>query len=380
MANFSKAPLIFIPVLLYPPVMFTGQVSPSIRISLFTLLVMYLFLATKYISKKDMQVFFLVLILLISNLIVNFASPDSLRTAGSTLLTLAFAWALSRSVNSNKQIKENLVRFYINLFTLIPICSILSVIFIFVFGELNLFNIDAGGHETYLFTPFGVILAKDFFGIAVVYRSFSFFDEPVYLASFYAANIFLVAPCLKERSNIFLIANAIGGILTFSYLFFVLSFLLFFSKKIPVFSFKSSLYVLLLVGLIMILSQVDLFSSSSLGERIDRINLFFAAMEDANLLQVVFGRGFMQDTGFDRGFSAGLFTTIYEMGILGLVAILFFVNVLSNKKRYIFLLFFVSLLVFEPIKLPLFWMLVVVLSVLLPDRNTYSQKKSIGAV
>lgn len=373
MTNISKAPLIFMPVLLYPPVMFTGQISPSIRISLFTLLVMYLFLATKYISKKDMQVFFLVLILLVSNLIVNFASPDSLRTAGSTLLTLAFAWALSRSANSNKQIKENLVRFYTNLFTLIPICSILSVIFLFVFGELNLFNIDAGGHETYLFTPFGAILTKDFFGIAVVYRSFSFFDEPVYLASFCAANIFLVAPCLKERSNIFLIANVIGGILTFSYLFFVLSFLLFFSKKIPTLTFKSGLYLLLLVGSIIFLSQVDLFLSSSFSDRIDRINLFFAAMEDANLFQVVFGRGFMQDTGFDRGFSAGLFTTIYEMGILGLVAILFFVNVLSNKKRYIFLLFFVSLLVFEPIKLPLFWMLVVVLSVLLPAKNQFKQ-------
>lgn len=379
MANFSKSPLIFIPVLFYPPVMFTGQISPSIRISLFALLVMYLFLATRYVSKKDIQVFFLVLVLSVSNLIINFASLDSLRTAGSTLLTLVFAWALSRSANSNKRIKGNLVRFYIGLFILIPICSLLSVIFLFVFGELNLFNINAGGHDTYLFTPFGAVLTKDFSGIVMVYRSFSFFDEPVYLASFCAANIFLVAPCLKERSNIFLIANVIGGILTFSYLFFVLSFLLFFSKKIPAFSFKSGLYLLLLAGLIMISSQVDLFSSSSLGERIDRINLFFAAMEDTNLFQVVFGRGFVQETGFDRGFSAGLFTTIYEMGILGLVAILFFVNVLSNKKRYIFLLFFVSLLVFEPIKLPLFWMLVVVLSVLSPDRNTYSQKESLGA-
>ncbi len=379
MANISKAPLIFVPILLYPPVMFTGQTSPSIRISLFTLLVMYLFFAAKYVSRKDMQIFFLMLVLSVSNLIVNFASPDSLRTAGSTLLTLAFAWALSRSANSNKRIKENLVKFYTNLFILIPICSLLSVIFLFIFGELNLFNIDAGGHETYLFTPFGAILTKDFSGVVMVYRSFFFFDEPVYLASFCAANIFLVAPCLKERSNTFLIVNVIGGILTFSYLFFVLSFLLFFSKKIPAFSFKSGFYALLLVGLIMILSQVDLFSSSSLGERIDRINLFFAAMEDANLPQIVFGRGFMQETGFDRGFSAGLFTAIYEMGILGLAVILFFVSALSNKKRDISLLFFVGLLVFEPIKLPLFWTLVVVLSVLLPDRNTYSQKKSLSA-
>lgn len=250
-------------------------------------------------------------------------------------------------------------------------CSLLSVIFLFILGELNLFNIDGGGHDTYLFTPFGAILTKDFSGIAVVYRSFSFFIEPVYLALFCAANIFLVAPCLKEKSNIFLIANVIGGILTFSYLFFVLSMLLFFYKKIPSFSFKGGFYLLSLIGLVVIFSQVDLFSSSSLNERIDRISLFFTAMNDTSLFQVMFGRGFAQDTGFDRGFSAGLFTTIYEMGIIGLAAILFFVNILSNKKRYIFLLFFVALLVFEPIKLPLFWMLVVVLSVCLPDKRRH---------
>lgn len=380
MANFSKLPLIFLPVLLYPPIMIIGQISSSIRISLFILLTISLFLKIKYISKKDMQVFFLFLALSISNLIVNYASLESLRTAGSTLLTLAFAWALSRSANSNKRIKENLVKFYINLFILIPIFSLLSVIFLFIFGELNLFNFNVGEHTTYLFTPFGAILTKDFAGIAVGYRSFFFFDEPVYLALFCAANIFLVAPSLKEESNIFLIANVLAGILTFSYLFIVLSIVLFFTKRMRTLSIKGGLYFLLLIGLIMIFSQVELFSSSSLGERLYRISLFFTAMEDANLFQFVFGRGFLQDTGFDRGFSAGLFTTIYEMGILGLVSILFFVKIWSDKKDYIFLLFLVSLLVFEPIKLPLFWLLVVVLSVLLPDRNKANQKVYLGAV
>lgn len=364
-ASFAITPFLFMPVLLYPPFLLTDKITASLRVSSFVLLIMYLFLATKHISKNDVITFMFLLILSASFVSINYADLDGLRTVGSTMLTLVFAWALSRYVKTSERNKENFIKFYTKLFIWIPVCSLLSVIFLFIFGELNLFNIGNGGHDTYLFTPFGALLAKDFaeIGAGVVYRSFSFFCEPVYLAFFCAVNIFLVAPYFKERSRFFLAANVIGGILTFSYLFFVVSFFLFFSKKIASLSFKANLYLLFLVSLIIISSQMDLFSSSSLGDRINRMNLFFMAMEDTNIFQFMFGRGFAQETGFDRGFSAGLFTTIYEVGIVNLVVIMLFVNALLNKKFYVFLLFFVALLVFEPIKLPLFWVLVVVLSI-----------------
>lgn len=360
MPDFVMASLIFIPVLLYPPLLFIDKITAPLRIGLYIFLIGYLFFSAKRASRNDVVIFFLLLILSISFIVVNFSDPDGLRTAGSTLLTIMFAWAMGWAVETNERIRKILISFYINLFRLIPLCSVLSVISLITFGEFNLFDLHSEGND-YSFTPFGAAFIKDLSGVGV-YRSFSFFQEPVYLASFYAANIFLIAPLLKKNSRSFLIVNVIGGLLTFSFLFFALSLLLFFCKKMAPFSSKSIFYLVLMMGLGLILSQIDLFSSSSLGDRLGRMNYFFMAMDDANAFQFMFGHGFAQKTGFDQGFSAGLFTAIYEIGVVNLMLIIFFVNALLKEKFYIFLIFFVSLLVFEPIKLPIFWVLVVVLN------------------
>jgi hypothetical protein len=367
--SFPLALLIFLPVLFYPPLFFTDKISPAIRIGTFVLLITYFFFASRRIFKKDVIILFFLMILSGSLVIVNFTNADSLKTVGSTALTLIFAWAMHRAAHLNLRVKNLLINFYVNLFKIIPVCAVLSIIFLYIFGELNLFNINYVGYDTYQLTPFGAVLEKEFAGVGVAYRSFSFFVEPVYLAFFCAVNVFLVAPCLKDNKKFFLVANVIGGILTFSYLFFAMSFLLFFSKKISKAPLKFSLYLLLLVGLSIVFSQVDIFASSSLTDRVDRVNLFFAAMEETNVTQFVFGRGFMPDTGLERSFSAGLFTMVYEMGLAGFFISLFFLYVLSERKYYILLISIIGLLVFEPIKLPLFWMLVVVLSVLLPNRR-----------
>jgi hypothetical protein len=104
------------------------------------------------------------------------------------------------------------------------------------------------------------------------------------------------------------------------------------------------------------------------------MGLFLKSMEESNALQLIFGRGFVAYPGFDKAFSAGLLTTIYEVGIINLVAIVLFVYVLSNKNKYMFLVLFIPMLVFEPVKMPLFWVSVVVLTILLPDRSHIKSK------
>jgi hypothetical protein len=364
LSDFPKALLIFIPALLYPPILFTDKISGALRIGLFIFLVAYFFLASKRVSKNDVIIFLLLLLFSASLVSVNFDNLDGLRASGSTMLTVVFAWAMSRAVKENVRYKNLLINFYINFFKVVPISSLLSVIFLVTAGELNLFNVYLEGYD-YWFTPFGAVFAKDFLGVSV-YRSFSFFHEPVYLALFYAVNVFLISPSLKEKSKVFFIVNVVGGILTFSYLFFILSLILIFSIKITKISIKEYSYLLLVaVGLIILDSQINLFSSSSLSDRWERANFFFNAMEDANILQLMFGHGLALETGFDRGFSAGLFTTIYEVGIVNLIIIFIFIFVLKmpSKKFYIFLVLCTALLVFEPTKLPLFWILVIVLTV-----------------
>lgn len=362
MSDFAKALIIFIPALLYPPIMFTDKISGALRIGLFILLIAYFFLASKRVSKNDVMIFLLLLLFSASLVPVNIDNLDGLRTSGSTMLTLVFAWAMSRAVKENVRYKNLLINFYINFFKVVPICSLLSVIFLVTAGELDIFNLYLEG-SAYLFTPFGAVFAKDFLGVNI-YRSFSFFHEPVYLALFYAANIFLIAPSLKEKSKIFLIVNVLGGVLTFSYLFFILSLILIFSKKIATHSIKEySLLLLMAAGFMILVSQIDLFSSSSLSDRWERADFFFNAMEDANIFQLMFGHGFAVETGFGKGFSAGLFVMIYETGIVNLIVIFIFVLKILSKKFYTLLVLCAALLVFEATKLPLFWILVIVLTV-----------------
>ena len=367
-------PLIFTPVLLYPPLCLTYNVSDSLRIGLFVLLISYLFLATRSISRIDMTIAALFLFLTVSVWYTNYAYMDGLRTAGSTMLTLAFAWSMRRAVNKNERVKNALVKFYTNFFILIPTFSVLSIIYLYIFGELNLFNLDGGEHGTYIFTPFGILLSKDFAGIFEVYRSFSYFLEPVLLAVFYVANIFLVAPHLKSKSRLFLISNVIGGILTFSYLFFVLSFLIIFLNKVRAISMRSGIYILLFAICVQFFLQIDIFASSSLSDRVERMNYFLEAMGASDIYQFMLGHGFVQDTGFDRGFSGGLFTTIYEVGVVNLMAITYFVFILVNKNYQILLLFLAAQLAVEPIKMPLCWVLVVVLAAVMPERYSLLPK------
>lgn len=369
--SFTLASIIFIPIIFYPPLFLMDRISVPLRIILLVLLTVYLFLATKRYIKTDLFICTLFAILVASLVIVNFNDSEGMRTVGSFMLTLFFAYALSRAAAKNGHIKGNLIKTYTTFFTIVPIFAFFSIIYYLILGELNLFgfNFEESAMKC---TPFGFLLRKSLLGIGV-YRSFFFFIEPVYLAFFYAANIFLVAPYLKGKSNLFLFTNILGGLLTFSYLFIILSIILFVSKDWML-NRRNAFRVILILVLIVILPVANFFSVSSSGDRIYRMNLFLYSMSEANISQVLFGQGFATQTGADQGFSAGILTSIFEIGIINLFVIVLFVLVMSNQNRNVFILFLVPMLVFEPIKLPLFWVLLVVLTVLLPNGNQQHSK------
>ena len=92
-------------------------------------------------------------------------------------------------------------------------------------------------------------------------------------------------------------------------------------------------------------------------------------MKWAEFSQIMFGNGFITEPVLDQNFASGLVQLVYEIGIVGLIGIILFTYLSSNlKNKYIFILFFSSMLVFEPIKMPLFWILLVVLSVLMGNK------------
>jgi hypothetical protein len=334
------------------------------------MLTAYLLSISKRFESKDFIILILLGGVLSISLVSNIGNLNGLVTSGSLILTLVFFYALGRAADSNKYIKEKLINFYINFFIMVVLGSSVSTIFFMTYGEMNLFNIDLGAG--YFYTPFGILQYKQIFGINL-YRSLFFFREPAFIGLFYAANIFLVAPNIKEKSKFFLVCNIVGGFLTFSYFFILLSTLLFIARYV-VFSFKTVFFSFLFLSFLSFFA-VDFLASSSFYNRIYRLELFLMLMAWAEFSQIMFGSGFISEPVFDQNFAAGFAQLIYEIGIVGSIGVILFAYLTSNlKNKYVFILFFTSMLIFEPIKMPLFWTLLVVLSVLLTDNLKIKSK------
>jgi hypothetical protein len=365
MTNSLKIKFTYFVVFLYAPFLLATHVPASFRVSFFVLVILLLLSATKRFQSKDMLVCVILAFVASSFLAVNINNIASLMTAGNVMLTLTFAYALSRAAQENHNLRECLVRGYIILSIIVPFFSLLSIIFLMVFGELNIFNLRSGdGGYPYFYTPFGLILDKNYFGLNV-HRSFFYFDEPIYPGAIYAANIFLMTPYLTGKRRLFLIANVVGGILTYSVTFLALSVLFFALKKATIsvrtlrISFAIVLISTLLVG--------DFLLTSSLDERLYRVTIFFNAIDGVSLSQLMFGLGFDYSAfDFNKGFSMGLLTAIWELGVVNLILIIFLSIILANRRMIVFVFFFVTALVFEPFKMPIFWVVLVVLSVILP--------------
>lgn len=360
--------LIFVPILFYPPLVFVTIISRPMRVGLFALLTAYLLSISKRFEIKDFSILILMGGVLSISLIANLGNFSGLVTSGSLMLTLVFAYALGRATDSNNYIKEKLINFYINFFILVASSSLISIVFLMTIGEMDVFNVNFGERESgYFYTPFGVLQYKQILGFDF-YRSMFFFREPAFISLFYAANIVLVAPNINEKQKFFLVCNIVGGCLTFSYFFIVLSALLLMAKYISI-SFKSGIIFVLMLSLLSLFAT-DFFSSSSLDNRIYRLELFLWVMETVEFTKIMFGSGFITEPVGDQSFAAGIAQLIYEIGVVGSIGVILFTYLTSSlKNKYVIILFSTSMFVFEPIKMPLFWMLLAVLSILLNDKS-----------
>lgn len=358
----------FIPVLLYPPLLFVNEISPLVRIGSFVLLTLYLLLAIKQFSKVNKTTFPIFLVFCISTLILNFEELTQLKTAGNMILTVIFGYALSRAVARNNGLKEKLVKLYLIFFTLVPIGALMSLIFFLIFGTSNIYHIQEYEGYLYLHTPFGVMLDRDIFGFHV-YRCFSFFIEPVYLGLFCAVNVFLIAPNMTKGKSVFFVSNLIGGFLTFSFLFYVLGGVLYFVKRVA--GPSSILFrFILMVGAAWGVLALEFFADSSLGVRFNVVQMFMDDMAQANFFQFMFGQGFPSSLETDsHHYNAGILTSIFEIGIVNVVGLSYLVFVLCKREMHIFICYLVASMVIEPLKFPIFWVLLVVLTVLLQKNN-----------
>jgi hypothetical protein len=297
--------------------------------------------------------------------LINPSGLKGLITIGNYLISIFFGWGLSRYLYVNERRAEAIIELYIKLFFFIPICAILSILFFIIMGDVESLNIYNKAYD-YLVTPFGILIPKDFVLIKV-YRSFFYFIEPVFLAPFYVANIFVIAPYLNRKSRIFIVLNLIGGILTYSYLFAVMMVTVYLVRQVK-FSIKAILLIFAGAILIQLLMLIDFFKHSSLNDRLSQIDLYYDILYNSDVLQLLFGHGFVVDSTALQ-FSAGAVSSIYEIGFLNMIFSTLIVIVLTKKTFPVFVIFLISMLAFEPIKQPMFWFLMVAMSYALKDRE-----------
>ncbi len=356
--DYLKAAMMFLPIILYSPFFLTEVLYRPLRIGYFLLLSTYLFFSSTRYSKNDALIFVAFLLLSIIMVLGNSSGALGLISIGNYLLTIFFGWSLYRYLKSSTLRSDILVGLYVKFFFLVAICSILSIFYLPIFGELDLFGIKSDIY-IHLVTPFGVVLKKEFY-IIEIYRSYFYFVEPVYAGMFYAANIFLVAPYLNDKARFFIIVNLVGGFLTYSITFYIVLFALYIVKK-----FKSLFYsiaILIYLFFVIYLTQIsDIMQYSSLDDRLERFDLFFMAMDSANTAQSLFGHGVIAVTGDVKAFSSGLATSIFEFGYVGTVLQMIILFAL-RPSFIILILFILTAAVVDPIKMPLFWFLIIATS------------------
>jgi len=365
--NYLKAGMIFWPVIAYTPFFFTQWVSPPIRIGCFALLSIYLFFSSKRYSKDDVGVLCLLILLATLLMLGNSSGMQDLIKSGNYCLTIFFGWGLSRHLKLSRDRLPILLGLYVKFFYLILIFSLLSLIYFFTLGELDLFGFksDVFAH---LVTPFGILFKRSV-GDFVVYRSFFYFNEGAHLAIFYAVNIVVVAPLLKDKTVSFKRANLLGGILTMSMTFYVVLFVLYGTKKMLSISGAISVFIGT-IFLIYLIQIFDVTSYLSTDDRIERFVIFFNLMAEANATQLLFGHGvsFFQTLGFDKAFNSGFTLSIYETGFVGL-AIQMIILFRLSPHFILFVFFLLVSNILDPIHQPLFWFLIIVTSQALKNES-----------
>jgi hypothetical protein len=369
----------FLIVLAYPPLIFTDKLSDALRITCFFLLTLYLFSKTKILLRRHVVSISLLIILIGIQLIqIDFENQVDVRNAGSLFLTLAFAIALDRA-STNNVLSAILAKFYIYLFTLIPILMIFAIGFYFVFGGANPFNLNIGAVDSNMFihTPFGVLLPK--FTDSVFLRSTNFFHEPVFLAFFLAINTYLPVIGSGFCARNFNKLNFVGGILTLSFLYGIIVITVLWWRAMLQFRPLRNIIItgFLFILVLLVLNYQVLETMSSLSDRLDRMYIYVSLYPMLSSTELWLGTGFNVATGFDKAMSAGVFSLLYKLGIVGLVSIVTLIWMFARKNMSLLIACLFALFSFEPYLFPLFWLAITSYVVVSRQSSEYAQNSAI---
>ncbi|MEO8172301.1 MAG: hypothetical protein ABI581_04430 [Sediminibacterium sp.] len=360
----SLAFFTFLMAVLYPPLVFYGFMSDTLRVGLFALLLISLFswqILRSYQPKRVVTIVYcwvIFFIYTVASMYVNWNGAFKSTMGYSMILVFAICiFSIMRSERGS-EFSEALLKYYVKFFYMVSVCAIINFlvnIFLPVINFLTPFLADNPYH--YEISPFGLSVSKPILGINFV-RSFFYFIEPVYLALFYLFNVFVIGPSLPKRSK-FVLLNIIGGVVTFSYLFFI-GYIIMKALKMRTFYKVLTVSIIVLFYLAFQNSILPgLLESSSADNRFSRLETALEFIKNIGAQKILFGIGIEYDYISDFGINAGILSTVIENGLFGLVFLLTIMLLFAQKNTFIILIIFLGLLTVEPFKLPLFWLTVV---------------------
>jgi hypothetical protein len=351
-------------VLIYPPFVFFQFVNEIARIIFFStiLIALFIYQITCSIKRnrisKILVLWGCLIVYFISSIIVN--GKEGARTSTGYAFILAFAIILFSIFQSEK--KNNFFKYIFNmykiLFLIIPIFCLSNFLLNLISPSVNILTPYFSNFTyNYLASPFGLSIPKSILGINFS-RNFFFFIEPVYISLFYLINVFIIGKHIPKNSRLFINLNILGGLLTASYFFFlgylILLFInMSFLKKVLIIliSFFSSFFFYNTI--------LNFFSESSSEERLSRLQIGIEIIKNYDLEKLFFGIGYLFDHETSKGVSSGLFTSFIEGGIIGLLIPLLFAILLCQRNKQLILIVCLSLILFEPYKMPFFWYVII---------------------
>ncbi len=343
--------LLFLPLLTFPPFVFYQFFPWYFRVIALLVAIILCFCAQPSLILVFFSAIYFGIIFF-----RDFSDLNSFWTSCGYYLIIVYGICLYRFFSS---IDDGFYRIYFNIykniFFVVPAFSIFALIYFELFGRTFFYGLGWDGYTehsyVYIETPFGLLIPKIFYGFEIQ-RSFFFFIEPNYLGFFYALNMLVASKLNIKKEKIFIVLNCIGGIITYSYSFFIILFLGLIIKKIYYGKIKAALF-LVLIFLLLIYSAIE---NASWVDRIERAEIFLNNYLGKDILKNIFGFGYYNYSADDaKAISSGFLTSLYEGGFIYLILIFMSIKYMVRKNFILMFIFLMGFSVTELAKFPFFW-------------------------
>ncbi|MDB4291345.1 hypothetical protein N9922_03940 [Cyclobacteriaceae bacterium] len=344
--------LLFVVLMLYPPLMFGVFISDKLRIFLFIIALFFLIVYCLDDFKMDKKILKLLIlfIMYLGAVLVN-TPNEGFWTAINFSAVILFSIIFFSVLNNDKYLKfrSTILKLYVLFFVVTGICIALNFLINMVSAGFSQ-PFALSGYDVKM-SIFGLNATKNILGFNF-HKNWFYFIEPSYIAFFCLINIFFIEDKVTEKSRLFFSANLLGGILSGSFLFYLGGILLWMSHLFLTRKKGTSIILLLLIPFTL-QGLLYLSSASSYSDRLYRIILGADLIGKMSLSQFFFGYGNIID--LERGISAGVFSSFVEGGIFGLMVPLVLATIYCKGEKGLILLLIMGLFVLELFQWPLFW-------------------------